>query len=232
MPPLLLHHTASHEKERTYMDSLNFFDIDPAYIEYLQSAERSTRGFTRVPNILYDNGKKKFFCGIVLELNGCHYFAALTSYKKQCDDNFIIHDRRGRPVSSLRFNYMIPVSKEVLTVKSIDQEPDPRYKVLLAQELLYCKKNEATIRLLAARTYRRVIIGGAPELVNSSCAFLLLERCCKDYAALLAHEKIVPDAPALSRPSIREQLAAYEAAQRKVLKDTKGKQLSQPQKII
>jgi protein AbiQ len=38
--------------------NLFFYDVDPDYVNHLKAAEKEKRGFTRVPDIEYQNGKK------------------------------------------------------------------------------------------------------------------------------------------------------------------------------
>ncbi len=162
---------------------LNFYEVDPAYIKFLQEAETAERGFSRVPNMEYSADRKsKFLCGVVLEINGHSYFAPVTSYKLQKPDNFLICAASGDVVASLRFNYMFPVNLSDVSVKRINDISDPKYKSLVSQELRYCIQNQDTIRAKAARTYKRVIDGHNPGLVYNSCNFLALEKSCRDYA--------------------------------------------------
>jgi len=164
------------------MDKLNFYTADFTYVKYLQEAEKNSRGFSRVPNIKYTGGhKQKFLCGVVLQINNMDYYVPVTSYKQQKPDNFLITADNGQVVSSLRFNYMFPIPKELTAIHVISQEPDRAYRVLLAQELRCCIKNQATILRLAERTYKRVLLGKDVGLVVNSCDFKLLEQKYHEY---------------------------------------------------
>jgi len=164
------------------MEKLNFYTVDLEYVRYLQKAEQEKRGFSRVPNMSYsEKYKKKFLCGIVLQVNNIDYYVPLTSYKQQKPDNFLISADNGQVVSSLRFNYMFPIPKELIAVRIIADEPDQAYRALLAQELRYCIKNQSQIELLAKRTYKRVLLGKDKGLVVNSCDFLFLEQKCVEY---------------------------------------------------
>ena len=166
------------------MDKLNFYTADFDYVKYLQEAEKECRGFSRVPNMEYTNGhKQKFLCGIVLRVNEIDYYVPVTSYKQQKPDNFLIKADNGQVVSSLRFNYMFPIPKELTTVHVISDEPDRAYRALLAQELRYCIKNHNIIHHLAERTYKRVLLGKSMGLVVNSRNFRLLEEKYRDYLA-------------------------------------------------
>ena len=68
-------------------------------------------------------------------------YVPVTSYKLQKPDNFLIRASNGQVVSSLRFNYMFPIPKELVTERTIANEQDRAYRALLSQELRYCIKN-------------------------------------------------------------------------------------------
>lgn len=48
---------------------LFFYDVDADYVKYLKATEKAKRGFTRVPDVEYEN-ERKMVCGVVLEMNG------------------------------------------------------------------------------------------------------------------------------------------------------------------
>lgn len=145
-----------------------------------------------MPKLEYGKDRKqKFFCGIVLQINGTDYYVPVTSYKEQKADNFLIHVN-GRAVSSLRFNYMFPIPRDLVKIRPIDLEPDRKYRALLSRELLCCKKNQDTIRRLAQRTYKRVLEAKDQGLVYNSCDFLLLEEKCISYMKEHSKEKAIP----------------------------------------
>jgi protein AbiQ len=163
---------------------LDFFIADNDFIEFLQSEETKARGFTRVPNNEYDqNRKPKFYCGIVLTVNDKNYFVPVTSYTKQKPDNLLIMAPNGKILSSLRFNYMVPMPVSLVKRRDIASEPDPKHKRLLIDELAFCRKNSTNIRSMAERTYRRVLSGHDKGLIHNSCDFLLLEEKCTEYCA-------------------------------------------------
>lgn len=186
------------------MDKLNFYTVDTAYVKFLQQAEHGQRGFSRVPNVDYGPLQKpKFLCGIVLQVNGIDYYVPVSSYKRQKADNFLIRASNGEVVSSLRFNYMFPVPKELIAERRISTEPDRAYRTLLSQELRYCIANQETICRLAERTYKRVCLGKDKGLVINSCDFRLLEQKCQEFirAKELAEKRLQ------ERPSVRDRLA-------------------------
>lgn len=106
------------------MENLNFYTVPLDYVEYLQKAELHKRGFTRVPNLEYGKERnQKFLCGIVLRINEMDYYVPVSSYKIQKADNFLICEKDGHAVSSLRFNYMFPVPRNLVKVRRIFLEP-------------------------------------------------------------------------------------------------------------
>lgn len=184
-------------KKGKVMEQLNFYTVDLDYVEFLKNAEVEKRGFSRVPDMDYGRERKpKFLCGIVLQVNNQDYYVPISSYKVQQPDNFLIYAGNDIVVGSLRFNYMFPVPKELITERRIDDERDRRYRTLLAQELRFCIENEEQIRYLAERTYKRVLTGKNPGLVTNSCDFRLLEERCEAYRN--------------RKPSLQEQLDAAE----------------------
>ena len=44
---------------------LFFYDVDADYVKYLKATEKAKRGFTRVPDVEYEN-ERKMVCGVVL----------------------------------------------------------------------------------------------------------------------------------------------------------------------
>lgn len=157
------------------MQELCFYIVDSQYIRYLQKKELLQRGFSRVPNVEYGTSRKpKFLCGVVLRVNDLDYFVPVSSYKIKQPDNFVIRVN-GKIVSSLRFNYMIPCPESVLTLRSIPAEPDLKYRLLLANELDYCRKYQNHIRRAAERTYLRVTKGLDPNLVKNGYPQKLVE---------------------------------------------------------
>ncbi|MCL2053188.1 MAG: type III toxin-antitoxin system ToxN/AbiQ family toxin [Oscillospiraceae bacterium] len=164
------------------MESLKFYTVDNDYVEYLKKAETEARGFSRVPDMIYGKANKpKFLCGIVLSVKSKDYYVPVTSYKHQKPDNFLILASSGDVTSSLRFNYMFPVPKELVSMRVIPNEPDIKYRRLLVQELLYCESNQSKILFLAERTYKRVMLGKDKGLIANACDFKLLEEKCLEY---------------------------------------------------
>jgi protein AbiQ len=162
--------------------NLFFYDVNLDYIKYLKEAEKSKRGFTRVPDIEYQN-EKKMVCGVVLEMNGCKYYVPVSSYKTQQANNLLIRldDDKFNPVKgSLRFNYMFPVDDRYITKRDFAKEKPGRAE-FLRRQWVYCNSIEDDIKKMAQNTYDAVVKGSDKGLVKASCDFRLLEEAAKKY---------------------------------------------------
>ena len=164
------------------MARLKFYEVDEVYISFLTDVD------ARVPRINYsDEGRRrKFLCGIVLKVNNHAYFAPVSSFRKQLRSNYIIKDRKGHPVASLRFSYMIPVPLDVLQLKDLNKE-DPKYRNFLDIELRYINKNVRAILTRAKYVYNSVVEKADSEMVRTCCNFKALEIACFEY--MKAHVK-------------------------------------------
>lgn len=162
--------------------NLFFYDVNPEYVKYLKAAEKASRGFTRVPDIEYQN-EKKMVCGVVLEINGFKYYVPVSSYKTQQSNNILIRldDDKFNPVKgSLRFNYMFPVDDKYISKRDFSKE-NPNRREFLRRQWVFCNSIEPDIIKMAEDTYNSVISGNDKNLVKSSCDFKLLEEAAIKY---------------------------------------------------
>ena len=154
---------------------LKFYDVDPDYADYLRQFE------SKVPYIKYD-GKNKFVCGIVLNINSCDYYVPVSSKTIKQQNDIIIRDSNNNAISSLRFGFMFPAPIEVLTEKQISviRQNDPAYASLLQKEYEFCRSHESEIMVKARKVYK---IGCNPKhyLHQYCCDFRLLEEKRKLY---------------------------------------------------
>ena len=158
-----------------------FYYVNGDYIEYLKQAEIEKRGFTCVPNVHYWN-TDKFVFGAVLDIHGVSYFVPVSSYSRKQQDLMLIRDKSDRHIlGSLRFNYMIPVPKNMLQKLDINALPTENNRVHISKELAFCRRNRDKIYSSALKTYQRVKSGNYPELNQHSCDFELLEEACVKY---------------------------------------------------
>lgn len=161
---------------------LFFYDVDTDYVKYLKDTEIAKRGFTRVPDIEYQN-ERKMVCGVVLEINGYKYYVPISSYKKKQPNNILIRledDSFNQVKGSLRFNYMFPVDDSFITRRDFNKESLCR-KEFLRRQWVFCNSIVSDIKQMAKDTYNSVISGTDASLKHASCDFKLLEKAAKNY---------------------------------------------------
>lgn len=157
------------------VDMIQFYDIDEAYASYLRNFDH------QVPRIAY-NTNNKFACGVVLCINGCNYFAPISSQTAKQRTNILIRDKDGNAISSIKFSYMIPAPSSTVKRKDFSaiRKIDPLYADLLQEEYAFCKKHEQDIRTKAMSVYKIGCNDNHP-LNYACCKFPLLEEKCKAY---------------------------------------------------
>lgn len=160
------------------MDNINLYEVDEKYINYLLPI---------VPH-LFQNKKQgqqntRKYIGVILMVNGCEYFAPLSSYK----------DKHRRMKESLDFlkiknyavinlNNMFPVPKDVYKYVDITKERNPKYRALLINEYRYIKSIKDKIRKNAVTLYNhKNEKGNATALAKRCNDFVKLEKMCKEY---------------------------------------------------
>ena len=161
---------------------LFFYDVDADYVKYLKAAEKTKRGFTRVPDVEYEN-ERKMVCGVVLEVNGYKYYVPVSSYKKKQPNNLLIRledDSFNQVKGSLRFNFMFPVDDRYITKCDFNKEK-PGRKEFLRRQWVFCNTITTDIKEMAEDTYNGVISGADAALINASCDFKLLEEAAQNY---------------------------------------------------
>ena len=160
----------------------SFYQVDLLSPAKVRITDREYWAQRRGQAALDAENQKKIVAGIT---------PTATKYETQLGmpDNFLIQADNGIVTSSLRFNYMFPIPKAMVSERVISSEPDAAYRALLSQELRFCIKHQAEIQKLAERTYKRVLLGKDPGLVENSCAFTFLEGKCKAWVKEHTPEK-------------------------------------------
>lgn len=135
------------------MKKLSFYYVSPEYVNHLRNFESSIRGISHVPFVDYEshNRKGKFFCGVVLEINGFQYYVPVSSKTNNHQNAFFLYDKNKR-IASLRFDFMFPVPDKLITEIKITNEPDNHYRALLQKELQICRIYTSVIRDKALET--------------------------------------------------------------------------------
>ena len=127
---------------------LRFYDIDENYINFLKTIDK------QVPNITYESNNK-FVCGVVLEVYGIKFYAPISHKTQKQQTSLLIYDG-NRPISTIRFSFMIPALDSVLTVKNFSTiaKTDQHYADLLRAEYNYCSIHLDEITKKAFSVYK------------------------------------------------------------------------------
>ena len=157
-----------------------FYYVDEEYISYIKNAEIKSRGFTTVPNTQYAN-RKKFFYGIVLEVNGIPYYVPITHNIVAKEHAIVIHvedHHKTVKTGSMRFYYMIPVPKQCVEMLNLkDPEKYSEHdRIRIEREYKFCKSNLSRIQKKAIKAYNDVLSGKDANLLKNSCDFANLEK--------------------------------------------------------
>lgn len=157
--------------------SLKLYNANPEWCDLLRTIDKC------VP-LTKDGKENRPFVGIVLSVNGFNYYAPFTSPK---DKHKTMHNQidfmkiNEGEWGAINFNNMIPINdanlkKADLKVLPTDSEEDRNYKLLMANQLSWCKSNEASILAKANKLYWTIVNGKAWDtLARRCCNFKVLE---------------------------------------------------------
>lgn len=153
---------------------LKFYDVEENYINYLKTIDR------QIPDIRYSTNNK-FVCGIVFEINDINYYAPISHTTEKFRTSMLIYDN-GIPISSIRFSFMFPAPKSVLTEKDFKQirAVDAHYADIIAAEYQFCIKNESNILTKADSVYN-IGCNKNHRLNYTCCDFKKLESEYRNY---------------------------------------------------
>ena len=162
---------------------LKFYDIDKNYINFLKTLDR------QVPNIEYTSNNK-FVCGIVLEVNEVKYYAPISHKTEKQQTNLQIFDNE-KPISTIRFSFMVPAYSEVLKVKDFQDiaKTDSDYAALLRAEYSYCSSHIKNIQDKALAVYK-IGCNKTHRLNYTCCDFKKLENEYMKYDKTKIYPKV------------------------------------------
>lgn len=155
---------------------LELYTVDSKYFNYLRKFE------PRVPFVK----ENRPFLGIVLKIHYKNYFAPLGSpkekhktMKKQKD---LIKIRDGE-LGVINFNNMIPIPISRCRKIDIENMTNPKYKILLNDQVAWCNIHINEIIETAEKLYHLICYSDKPNtmLRNRCCDFKLLERKCIEF---------------------------------------------------
>lgn len=155
--------------------SLEIWQVESDYLDYLRQFD------SKVPN---DDTHTRKFLGVIIEVNGCKYYAPLSSPKpnhaKTKTSDIKVHLINNTDCGSINLRYMIPVPEEALVPVDVDTLDDEKYRFLVMKQLRFIKKSSDVIQAKASRLYKLVLLNHK-TFAPWCCDFKLLEEKCKEY---------------------------------------------------
>ena len=156
--------------------------VDHIYCDFLRTFDY---------RVSYNNGGKALspFIGILFAVNGCKYFAPLSSpkLKHQAMKNMMdfVKIDNGK-LGAVNFNNMIPVQNQNYTPINLNAMPttpeEAKYQSLLKSQLAWLNKNITSVKGKAITLYNKYKANQLPQWIKDRCCdFLLLEQKCIEY---------------------------------------------------
>jgi len=156
--------------------------VDYKYCDYLRKFDSK---------VSYNAGLKELrpFIGILFTVEGCEYFAPLSSPKIKhinMKNNIDLVKIDGGRCGVVNFNNMIPVTSknyELFDLKSVPKDINElKRQNLLKSQLLWLNKNIKSVKGKAVKLYKKYKNNKLPERIKSRCCnFPLLEEKCREY---------------------------------------------------
>lgn len=156
--------------------------VDSKYCDYLRQFDN---------RVAYNAGSKEMrpFIGILFVVNGCEYFAPLSSPKvkhlhMKNNLDFVKIDKGNYGV--VNFNNMIPVTSNNYELFDLKATPKDTYELkwqnLLKTQLLWLNKNIKKVKGKAFNLYDKYKNNKLDERIKKRCCnFILLEEKCNEY---------------------------------------------------
>lgn len=137
--------------------------VDYKYCDYLRHFDN------KVP---YNAGSKELspFIGILFVVNGCEYFAPLSSPKaKHLDmkNNIDLVKIDGGRLGVINFNNMIPVKPNNYELFNLNSKPTTTPE--LKSQLLWLNKNISTVKGKTIKLYEKFKDNKLPERISQRC---------------------------------------------------------------
>lgn len=178
-------------------EKFKIIKIKPDYIEYLRKFDSKVQ-FNKEEL----NKQNKPFIGVLFSINDKKYYVPISSadkkqkfknmYRRYCKigkmpiDILFITDNKGKMLSVLNLNNMIPVASNSIINYDITKDKNAS---LLIKEYKYCIKNKEKIRRKAIKIYNMINLHTNINLEKRCCNFILLEEKCKEYEEQLSLRK-------------------------------------------
>lgn len=129
------------------------------------------------------------FVGVLFDVDGCEYFAPLSSPKPKhlkIKNNIDILKIDGGKYGVINFNNMIPVTSNNYTLIDLNKVPsdisEQKRHALLRKQLDWLNKNSYNVRKRALKIYSLYNSGRLDSRIKDRCCnFKLLEKKCAEY---------------------------------------------------
>lgn len=159
---------------------MKLYYVNDKYIEYLRTFDEH----------IYMNKESRPYVGIVLDVNGFNYYAALSSPKPK--HSHMSNDKDFRKIAGgkygvINFNYMIPVQSSQLTEVDFLAISDQKYRRLLENQIMWLNNDESNIKNVAKELYKlffedeSILTRHDIDIKRRCCNFKLLEEKCMLY---------------------------------------------------
>ena len=148
---------------------MRFYNIKDDYITFLRTFD------TKVAE---NKHEARPYVGVVLEINGIHYYAPFTSPKPKHQK--MKNGKDFRKINqgiygAINFNNMIPVVSEALIDIDINNLADTKYKNLLLNQLNYIRADKKQIEKVASELHTLLL---TEDDKLSPYDLQIKQRCC------------------------------------------------------
>jgi len=161
--------------------NLKLVKVDSNYCNYLRKFDK------RVP---YNYGTKEIrpFVGVLLKVNGCMYFAPLSSPKPKhlnMKDTIDFLRLDNGKLGAINFNNMIPVMEnnvlEIFVNQKNDNDKNNKYMYLLRDQLFWLNRNRKLLKMANTLYESYLLKTLSKNVIRRCCNFPLLEQKCIEY---------------------------------------------------
>ena len=161
-------------------NKLKLVYVDSKYCDYLRKYDS---------RVVYNFDKKQTrpFVGVLFEIDGCKYFAPLSSPKekhKTMRNNIDFLKLDNGNLGVVNFNNMIPVKEDNIDIVDINN-PEvtlKSYNKLLQNQIFWLNRNSDRLYIKSFNLYNKYKMDKLDnEIKGRCCNFILLEEKCLEY---------------------------------------------------
>lgn len=156
--------------------------VNTDYCDYLRKFDSK---------VAYSKKEKELrpFIGILFEIEGCEYFAPLSSpkpkHKKMKNTIDFLKIKEGE-LGAVNFNNMIPVQRNNYYIIDLNKQTETleaeKYRNLLREQLMWLNSNYIQVKDKSYKLYKLYNSERLPENIKKRCCnFKLLEEKCLNY---------------------------------------------------